>query len=68
MSVLMCADHMHVSDGVLLLSGLLQRNRAILQVWLGDVQGMRESQICLIWKMEYMKDYVHTSRGMVRLQ
>ena len=26
----MCADHTHVSDGVLLLSGLLQRNRAIL--------------------------------------
>ena len=36
MSVLMCAGHMHVSDGVLLLSGLLQQNHAILQVWLGD--------------------------------
>ena len=53
-------DHMYVSDSVLLLLGLLQQYCAILQVWLGDVQSMRESQICLIWKMECIKDYVHT--------
>ena len=53
-------NHMYVSDSVLLLLGLLQQYCAILQVWLGDVQSMRESQICLIWKMECIKDYVHT--------
>ena len=42
----MCADHMHVSDGVLLQSGLLQRNRAILQVWLWRCAGYeRESNL-----------------------
>ena len=65
----MCADHMHVSDGVLLQSGLLQGNRTILQVWLWRCAGYdRELNLFDLENGvdEGLRPYVR--RGMVRHQ
>ena len=69
MSVLMCADHMHVSDGVLLQSGLLQRNHTILQVRLWRCAGYdRESNLFDLENRvdEGLRPYIR--RGVVRHQ